>query len=304
MTDAVEASIPIQEEQHAGQPGHPYLMGVMGLLLLLFFVDLFMSARASASLINSRAQAEAPSTTQLIACVSTQTAGPPICPTPPPGPTYNGIAPDPRLGACGAFPWILNGGKREQATNDPSCFGFELMVENWTRWLAWIIGALGILWVLLGFYPAVGHAGQTGDSHLGSLAGRQILSRVMTAGIIFYIAWRVGDIARFVESHFSASISSGPTGTDPAGLNQTIAPLLAQIAGLLIQCFLLYLAPRIVWNAVEVIYDLLWGDRWGSFKQENLRAQTYAAFFEFFALGVGIVWAPSFLTWLVNFLAS
>ncbi len=223
--------------------------------------------------------------------------GPGGPPCPPPS--------DPTSGACAA----------------DSCQNLTLVLQTWTRWLSWILGGIGVLWVMAAFFrgtePRFGH-GPEGPF-------RRILMRVLEAALVFYIAVRMGDIATLFETIWTShetdeNVSLGVSVANPyngnkqvaAGLvgpsHTAIAQLLGIVTALLIQVFLIYLAIRIIYQFFGTI-EAVFGGRLGSIfivqgGTGKIGFTALTSFLELIALGVGIVFIQPFLIWLFTFLTG
>src|SRR5581483_10853929 len=130
-------------------------------------------------------------------------------------------------------------------------------------------------------------------------AARMVFARVVEAGLIFYIAWRVGTIGQFVES-FISNNTSGSGNTSPTTIGNPIAGILAYAIALVVQCFLLFLVPRMVFQAVDMLYGILWNASGATPSQFQRNA--FVVLIESIALGTGIVFAPNLVTWLISVL--
>lgn len=178
-----------------------------------------------------------------------------------------------------------------------SCTDLVNLINEWTTWGAWLIGGIGVLWVVLGFYKALSHTRLSTELFKGSPALRMVFARLIEAALIFFIAWRVGAISQFVESFISnSSASSG--NTSPTAIGNPIAGILGYAIALVIQCFLLFLVPRMVFQAADLLYGILWNATGASPGQFQRNA--FVVLVESIALGTGIVFAPNLVTWLIS----
>ena len=181
--------------------------------------------------------------------------------------------------------------------SNQACTDLLNLINEWTAWGAWLIGGFGVLWVILGFYKALSYTRASPDAFKGSPAARMVLARVVEAALIFFIAWRVGAISQFVESFFSTSSSSSGN-TSPATIGNPIASILGYAIALVVQCFLIFLAPRMIFQTVDLLYGIFW--KATAVDPSYFQRNAFAVLIESIALGVGIVFAPNFFIWLVN----
>ena len=206
---------------------------------------------------------------------------------PPPGGGYS----DPTGGQCSAG----------------SCQDLTDVLQTWTRWLSWILGGVGFIWVLAAFY----RGSEPRYGHLAEGPARRIILRVLEAGLIFYIAVRIGDIAVLFENIIGGHLTDenlALQGHTPGLLGPphgAIAELLGIITALIVQVFLMYLASRAVYQFFTTMEMILTG-RIGMFFADGnrLRAIALSSMLEIIALGAGIIYIQPFLTWLFSFLVG
>jgi hypothetical protein len=222
-------------------------------------------------------------------------ATPPPDNTPPPDP---GKSSDPAS--------ALSGGNCSAA----GCPDLLAFMQAWTRWLSWILGGFGILWVLVGFYrgtePHLSYGATAGDG-----PWRRILVRLFEAGLVFFISWRIGDIAALVEDILLVHQSDSPTiQGNNAGIlgppHQAIAQLIGLIIGVMVQVFLIYILPRIAFQCMSAIGMMISG-RAGMFFLNPGSAQIQMAALssvaQLIGLAIGIVAAPPVLIWFFGQIA-
>jgi hypothetical protein len=181
--------------------------------------------------------------------------------------------------------------------SNQSCTDLVNLINEWTTWAAWLIGGIAVLWVVLGFYKALSHTRLSTEIFKGSPAARMVLARVVEAALIFFIAWRVGAIGQFVETFVDHDRNIGGN-TSPTVIGRPIAAIIGYAIALVIQCFLLFLVPRMVFQAVDMLYGILWnasGTTPGAFQRN-----AFVVLVESIALGTGIVFAPNLVTWLIS----
>jgi hypothetical protein len=190
-----------------------------------------------------------------------------------------------------------------------SCTTLATMLQIWTRWLSWLIGGFGVIWVMAAFYRG-------SEPYLGFTSEgpwRRIFLRMFEAGFIFFIAWRIGDIAMIVEGILVSNQKDAPTiGSNGVGAppHDAIAQLIGLIIGVMIQLFLIYLSPRVVMQAFWAI-GILITTRVGYFLVVGAPAHTVVlrkialtSMVQVIGLGIGIVYAPGVMIWILSYLAS
>lgn len=273
MQSASGTSHPGKENRPSRRPVR-WLVGCCLLWLLLAAVAGSPAAHASPQ---SYAH-QRPASLQVVPCQSNCT-----------GDQGNSVPSDPTSGQCSA----------------KSCTDLTVVLQTWTRWLSWILGMLGVLWILAAFYrglePRFGHSSEG--------PARRIALRIFEAGLIFYIAIRIGDITVLLETiiagHQDESVAlSGSAPGLLAPPHGAIAELLGLITALLVQLFLLYVAFRILYQFLTVLEMLLTG-RIGQMIAADpgrIRVTALSSLLELIALGVAVVYAPALLIWFFTFL--
>jgi hypothetical protein len=189
------------------------------------------------------------------------------------------------------------------------CPDLLAFMQAWTRWLSWILGGCGILWILAGFYrgtePHLSYGG-SGDG-----PWRRILVRLFEAGLIFFISWRIGDIAALIETillnHQSESATIQGNNTGMLGPpHQAIAQLIGLIIGVMVQIFLIYILPRIAFQCMSAIGMMISG-RAGMFflnpGSAQIQMAALSSVVQLVGLAIGIVAAPPILIWFFSQIA-
>lgn len=188
-----------------------------------------------------------------------------------------------------------------------SCQDLTDVLQTWTRWLSWILGGVGFIWILAAFYRGT----EPRYGHMAEGPARRIVLRILEAGLIFYIAVRIGDIAVMLENIIGGHLTDESLALQgqASGLlgppHGAIAELLGIVTALIVQVFLMYLASRAVYQFFTTMEMILTG-RIGMFFADGnrLRAIALSSMLEIIALGVGIIYIQPFLTWLFSFLVG
>lgn len=235
---------------------------------------------------------------------------------PLPSQAAQGAVPRPWL-ACGQIAGALQEGMLPCAFQQPrtppppnqlgscpvtvDCDSLQALLGAWTTALAILVGSLGTLWVVEGCVVALrpGHRESVWDT---------MINRLMSVGIIFYIAWRVDDFSQLVVDVLVAHKSDQlPFITGQGQFIDASPPtaLLVDVIGRLIiflsQCFLMFFAPRVLFQVAESIGALLWVPERDSGRAGHRAVMSLLGLI---GLGAWLVFAPLLVGTLFDWLSG
>lgn len=199
----------------------------------------------------------------------------PCCqqPAPPPGPPFS-------LAQC------------PTGTQFASCQDALSVLSGWTSWVLLAIGAGGVLSILAVFYQVVGTSGGT----RGPAAWQLIFQRVISACVVFFVAWRLTPIAMLVETTLAAHTGDSTSGRNPLPTG-AIGELVGLLLGILIQVLLAWGMLRLTLRILEGIAAI--GGQDARALGTTLRSVGFLV-----VLGVLILATPTFIGWLAGLLTS
>ncbi len=237
----------------------------------------------------------------------------PACPTPTPTPRQPCVTGPPQPGQIPCPPNQTDNLTGEQCRSPTRqsevCNNLATIIQQWTRWAAWLLGGFCVLWILIAFF----RSSEPFFVHSAEGPWRRIWLRIIEAGAIFLIAWRIGDIAVVIEGILWENRNDAPTtGTHSPGLvappQQAISELLGLATGVLIQVFLIYLAPRVIVQLMTGIGMIVSGRLGTGFPSQTMYNTMFLSvinsIFQLLALGVAIFYAPTVLIWIFALLSG
>ncbi len=194
--------------------------------------------------------------------------------------------------------------------SDGACDDLLLDLQEWTRWAAWLLGGFTILWILISFFrssePLVGHSAEG--------PWRRIWLRIVEGAMIFLIAWRIGDIASVIEGILwsnqseNVSLSNSVNTAGDTGVvgppHQAIAQLLGLATAVIVQVFLIYLAPRVVVQVMTGIGMMVSGRLGMGLPPPATYLSIIGSLLQLLAMGVAIFYAPTVLIWIFQSLTG
>jgi hypothetical protein len=260
------------------------VLGALGLMLLIGGIS---PAHAQVNTSSSVAQAKTSITLrpQATPCSTGPNQPGPPCP-PADGPMQN------------LTNWCGSAGN--QVNYAGACDDLETELQQWTRWAAWLLGGFAVLWILMAFFRTAEPFGHSMDG-----PWRRIWLRVVEAAAIFLIAWRIGEVASVIEGILWTNRDDVPAvGSNNAGLlglpQHAIAQLLGLATAVIVQVFLIYLAPRVVVQILTVLSS-------GFVAPTTLHSRyppLINSIFQLLVMGVAIFYAPTVLIWIFTLLTG
>jgi hypothetical protein len=165
-------------------------------------------------------------------------------------------------------------------------------LSGWYGWVLLAIGALGVLSLLLAFYQAIGAT----EATRGPTAWHLVFQRLISASVVFFVAWRLTPIATLVEAVLVAHTGDSDTGIAPLPTGALVA-LAGLLFALLMQGLLGWWLLRLALRTLEGIAAI------GGHNPRSL-GTTLRSVGGLAILGFGILVAPTVISWLAGLLTS